>query len=51
MIMMKNQSFKFVRVHADKEAVDRIQVEFLIFLQKLLYDEIHKISRKDQTSS
>lgn len=36
----KRKSSSFIREHADKEVIDRVQIELYIFLLKLLKDEL-----------
>ena len=42
---------EFIRDHAKREAMEQAQIEFYIFICKLLSKELEKISRKDRTSS
>lgn len=49
--MRNDKKYEFIRDHASKEALDKIQIELYIFIQKLLINEINEISQKDRTSS
>lgn len=51
MIMMTKKSKGFIREHADKEVLDRVQIELYIFMLKLLKEEMDESSPTNQTSS
>lgn len=45
---MQKTKYNFIREHADKEVLDKVQIEFYIFILKLLEE---KPNLTDQTSS